>query len=87
MIVIVTYPRPIGSIPPRAASRVAEERPREQEAWVSLPLTRRTGDAADAGTGAGGNMESDLGGVEIGGAGNPGAGLGGTRGTGFGSGA
>jgi hypothetical protein len=42
---------------------------------------------ADSSSGAVGNRESDLGGVDLGGAGKPGGGLGATRGGGFGSGA
>lgn len=41
MIAIVICPRPIGSIPPRAASRVARGEPREPVAWARLPLTHR----------------------------------------------
>jgi hypothetical protein len=42
---------------------------------------------ADSSSGAVGTRESNLGGVDIGGAGKPASGLGGTRGGGFGSGA
>jgi hypothetical protein len=51
------------------------------------PTDAPEADNANSSTGAAGTRESDLGGVDIGGAGNPGAGLGATRGVGFGTGA
>lgn len=51
------------------------------------PTDAPEADDADSSSGSVGNRESNLGGVNIGGAGKPGAGLGATRGGGFGSGA
>ena len=51
------------------------------------PIDAPDADEADSSSGTVGTRESDLGGVDIGGAEKPGAGLGDTRGGGFGSGA